>query len=44
MSVVFGGEGKAAAAADASKLTTFGGIAAVLVLALLVLMYYPNLL
>jgi len=36
-----GGEGGAASAADISKLTMFGAISAVLVLALLVLMYYP---
>jgi len=38
-----GGEGKAAAAKDASKLSTFSGVAALLVLALLILMYYSEL-
>jgi hypothetical protein len=38
-----GGEGQAAAAKDASKLTTFSGIAALLVLVLLILMYYSEL-
>jgi hypothetical protein len=38
-----GGEGKAAAAKDASKLSTFSGVAALLVLVLLILMYYRDL-
>jgi len=42
--IAHGGEGKAAAAKDASKLSTFSGVAALLVLVLLILMYYPNLL
>jgi hypothetical protein len=38
-----GGEGKAAARKDASKLNTFSGAAALLVLVLLILMYYSEL-
>ncbi|MCI3925125.1 hypothetical protein MO973_33440 [Paenibacillus sp. TRM 82003] len=38
-----GGEGKAAAAKDASKLSSFSGVAALLVLVLLILMYYSEL-
>jgi len=41
--IAHGGEGKAAAAKDASKLSTFSGVAALLVLALLILMYYSEL-
>ncbi|HZG77517.1 MAG TPA: hypothetical protein VEZ72_16815 [Paenibacillus sp.] len=41
--IAHGGEGKAAAAKDASKLSTFSGVAALLVLALLILMYYSDL-
>jgi len=41
--IAHGGEGKAAAREDASKLSTFSTIASILVLALLVLMYYENL-
>ncbi|TLS51031.1 hypothetical protein FE782_16705 [Paenibacillus antri] len=37
-----GGEGKAAAAKDASKLSTFSGVASLLVLVLLILMYYSD--
>lgn len=37
-----GGEGKAAAAKDASKLTTFSGISSLLVLVILILMYYRD--
>lgn len=40
--IASGGEGKAAAAKDASKLSTFSGIASLLVLVLLILMYYSD--
>jgi len=39
-----GGEGKAAAANDARKLSSFSGVAALLVLVITILMVYPELL
>ncbi|HZG57676.1 hypothetical protein [Paenibacillus sp.] len=42
--IAHGGEGKAAAAKDASKLSAFSGAASLLVLVLLFLMYYPGVL